>query len=166
MAKWNAVKSLYDAASFHHVTSSWLWQSLKMQYPSSLPSLPRSGFGFITQSHAFLCTHRYVIVCSSGKSPPYRMEKRLSDKTGVLYALCLIWRLLAILILTFCCSLVTAEDYPDTGVQLSNLPATAYSQRLGTADKKFGKECGWDYQHPSSCPRQPPQGSPSAPRTV
>lgn len=70
------------------------------------------------------------------------MEKRLSGKTGDLRALCLIWTLLVVLVLAFCHSLVTAEDYPDTGVQLSNLPAAAHSQRPGTADKNLGKECG------------------------
>lgn len=70
------------------------------------------------------------------------MEKRLSDKTEDLHVLCLIWTLLAILVLAFCHFLVTAEDYPDTGVQLINLPAAAHLQSLGTADKNFGKECG------------------------
>lgn len=95
-----------------------------------------------------------------------RMELRLSGRTVALHTLCLSWTLLAMLVLPFCFSLVTAEDYQATGAKPGEFPTAAYSGGLGTADKNFGEECGWDYQHPSSCPQQPPQGPPSAPRPV
>lgn len=112
----------------------------------------------------FWFLYAVAIMCTSGKSPVGWSRDYLIRL--VLHALCLNWMLLIILIFSFCCSSVTAKDYQATSAQLSNFPAAAYSGGLGTDDKNFGKECRWDYQHPSSCPKQPPQGPPSALKPV